>query len=157
MKDRKVIVADTRGHGRSTNYGSNYSYDLLAQDYLELLDYLRVQSVHVVGWSDGANVGYLISNTAPDRVASHFTHAVNVTLDGIDPSVETNAVFGGYVGMMGRDYAAMCPTPEKYEVFVGDISKMREKPSGFDHLANITVPTLVLQNEYDESILETHA
>jgi len=42
-----VIVADTRGHGRSTNDGSAFSLDLLAQDYVALLDYLSVEQVHL--------------------------------------------------------------------------------------------------------------
>jgi pimeloyl-ACP methyl ester carboxylesterase len=83
MADYKVIVADTRGHGRSTNDGSDYGYGLLASDYLALLDHLEVDKVHLVGWSDGANIGYAISQTNPGRLASHFAHAGNVTLDGV--------------------------------------------------------------------------
>ena len=49
MADYKVIVADTRGHGRSTNDGSDYSYGLLSADYLALLDHLGVEKVHLVG------------------------------------------------------------------------------------------------------------
>lgn len=159
MTDHRVIVADTRGHGRSTNDGSTYAYDLLAQDYLALLDHLGVAKVHLVGWSDGANIGYLLSESAPDRLASHFAHAGNVTLDGIDPSVETNPVFGEYVGMMAADYAEMSPTPEGFEAFVGDISAMwgTEKPGSVEALKSITVPTLVVQSAHDEAILMAHS
>jgi pimeloyl-ACP methyl ester carboxylesterase len=157
MKDHKVIVADSRGHGRSNNDGSVYSYDLLAQDYLALLDYLKVKSVHIVGWSDGANIGYILSSTSPQRVTSHFAHAGNVTLAGVNPAVETNALFASYVGMMGEDYAAMSPTPDNYEAFIGEISAMWGKPSGWGLLAKITAPTLVVHSEYDESILPAHS
>ena len=71
-KDFRVIVADTRGHGRSSHDGQPYSYDLLADDYLGLLAYLELDQVHLVGWSDGANIGYQISLKAPERLASHF-------------------------------------------------------------------------------------
>ncbi len=157
MKDHQVIVADSRGHGRSSNDGSVYSYDLLAQDYLELLDFLKVKSVHIVGWSDGANIGYILSSIAPQRVSSHFAHAGNLTLAGVNPTVDTNALFGSYVGMMGTDYAAMSPTPDHYEAFIGEISAMWGKPSGMDILTTITPPTLVVQSEYDESILASHS
>ncbi|CUH47911.1 alpha/beta fold hydrolase [Ruegeria atlantica] len=157
--DHSVIVADTRGHGRSTNDGSTYSYELLAQDYLALLDHLNVEQVHLVGWSDGANIGYTISTTAPDRLASHFAHAGNVTLDGIDPSVETNEVFGAYVGMMAEDYAAMSPTPDGFEAFLGGVAAMwaTEKPGGLEGLQSVTAPTLVVQSEHDEAILTEHS
>ncbi len=159
MKDYKVIVADTRGHGRSTNDGSDYSYTLLAADYLALLDHLDVEKVHLVGWSDGANIGYSISQTNPERLASHFAHAGNITLDGVDPNAETNEVFGGYVGTMAADYAAMSPTPDGFEGFVNDVVTMwgTSKPGGVDALKSVTVPTLVVQSEYDEAILMDHS
>ena len=34
----KVIVADSRGHGRSTRTAEPFGYDLMASDYLALLD-----------------------------------------------------------------------------------------------------------------------
>jgi pimeloyl-ACP methyl ester carboxylesterase len=157
--DHRVIVADTRGHGRSSNDGSAYSYDLLAQDYLALLDNLGVDKVHLVGWSDGANIGFAISTSAPERLASHFAHAGNVTLDGIDPTVETNELFGTYVGMMAADYAAMSPAPDGFDAFLAGVVQMwgTEKPGGFEALADVTVPTLVVQSEHDEAILPDHA
>jgi len=117
-----VIVADTRGHGRSTNDGSAFSLDLLAQDYVALLDYLSVEQVHLVGWSDGASIGYTMSTTVPDRLASHFAHAGNVTLAGVNPSAETNEVFGGYVDMMAADYDAMSPVPEGLDAFLDGVA-----------------------------------
>ena len=159
MTDHMVIVADTRGHGRSNNDGSVYSYDLLAEDYVALLDHLGVDTVHLVGWSDGANIGFTISTTAPARLASHFAHAGNVTLDGIDPEVETDEVFGAYVGMMAEDYMAMSPTPDGFDAFIEGIVAMwsSEKPGAFEALEAMTVPTLVVQSQYDEAILMDHA
>src|SRR5206468_11604790 len=40
-----VIVADSRGHGRSTRTDAPFSYALMASDYLALLDYLRIPRV----------------------------------------------------------------------------------------------------------------
>ena len=158
-QDHRVIVADTRGHGRSTNDGSDYSIALLAQDYLALLDMLEVDQVHLVGWSDGANIGYELSKTAPTRLASHFGHAGNVTLAGVDPTVNDNAVFGGYVGMMGAEYALMSPTPDGFEDFLGAVAQMwfSDKPDGLELVKTISVPTLVVQSEHDEAILAEHS
>ncbi|MEP2029538.1 MAG: alpha/beta hydrolase [Paracoccaceae bacterium] len=159
MTDYRVIVADTRGHGRSTNDGSDYSYGLLAADYLALLDHLGVEKVHLVGWSDGANIGYSITQSDPDRLVSHFAHAGNVTLDAIDPTVETNEVFGQYVGMMAADYASMSPTPDGFDAFFGGVATMwgTSKPGGFEALAVASVPTRVVQSEFDEAILMEHS
>lgn len=158
-KDYRVIVADTRGHGRSTNDGSDYSIELLAKDYVALLDKLGVENVHLVGWSDGANIGYEISKTTPDRLASHFGHAGNVTLAGVDPGVEKNEVFGSYVGMMAGMYKEMSPTPDGFDGFVGAISKMwfSDKADGMELVKAIHVPTAVVHSQYDEAILQKHS
>ena len=79
---------------------------LLALDYFTLLDAPSIEKVHLVGWSDGANIGYEISKSAPDRLASHIAHAGNVTLSGLNPGVESNDVFSGYMHKMAEDYPA---------------------------------------------------
>src|SRR5438105_12036766 len=38
----EVIVADSRGHGRSTRTAERYSYRLMASDVLAVLDYLKL-------------------------------------------------------------------------------------------------------------------
>ncbi len=159
MRDHTVIVADTRGHGRSNNDGSQYTYDLLASDYLALLDFLKVDAVDLVGWSDGANIGYIIAANQPQRLEHLFAHAGNVTAAGVNPAVETNELFGSYIGMMAGDYARLSPTPDGFDDFVGAISQMwgTETLLSEDALRSISVPTLVVQSEHDEAILPEHS
>lgn len=159
MTDHRVIVADTRGHGRSTNDGSAYTYDLLGQDYVALLDAMGVDKVHLVGWSDGANIGYVLSQKAPERLASHFAHAGNVTLEGLDPGVNDNAVFAEYIGQMAGEYARLSPTPDGFDAFLGAVATMwsTSKPGGLEALPTITVPTLVVHSQHDEAILKSHS
>jgi pimeloyl-ACP methyl ester carboxylesterase len=45
----QVIVADSRGHGRSTRSEKPYGYALMADDYLALLDHLKISQVALVG------------------------------------------------------------------------------------------------------------
>ena len=49
MKDHLVIVADSRGHGRSTRTEEPFGYDLMASDYIALLDFLGIGKVDLVG------------------------------------------------------------------------------------------------------------
>ncbi len=52
-KDHRVIVADSRGHGRSTRSQQPFGYDLMTSDYVALLDYLKLDKVdacRLVGW-----------------------------------------------------------------------------------------------------------
>ncbi len=159
MKDRLVIVADSRGHGRSTRTAEPYGYDLMSSDYLALLDFLKVDKVDLVGWSDGGIIGLDIAMAHPERLDKLFAQAANITVDGVDPSVADDAVFmGQYVPWMGEDYAKMSPTPGEYDAFVTQISDMWATQPNWtdDQVKAIKVPTAVVAGEYDEAILRPH-
>ena len=158
MKDHLVIVADSRGHGRSTRDAQPYGYDLMSSDYLALLDFLKIDKVDLVGWSDGGIIGLDIAMTHPERLDHLFAHAANITTDGVDPSVAEDAVFGAYITKMGEDYARMSPTPGEFDAFVGQISEMwATQPNWTDaQVAAITVPVTVVVGEHDEAILRPH-
>ena len=155
MKDHLVIVADSRGHGRSSRTEEPFGYDLMASDYLALLDYLQIPKVDLVGWSDGGIIGLDIAMKHPERLDHLFAQAANITTDGVDPAVATNAVFGSYITWMGEDYAKMSPTPDQYDAFVAQISEMwASQPNWPDaDVAKITTPTAIVAGDNDEAIL----
>lgn len=158
MTDHMVIVADSRGHGRSTRTEAPYGYDLMASDYLALLDHLKIDKVDLVGWSDGGIIGLDIAMSHPDRLSHLFAQAANITVDGVDPSVATDEVFAKYIEMMAADYARLSPTPDQFEGFVTQISAMwASEPNWADaDVAAITVPTAIVAGAYDEAILRAH-
>jgi pimeloyl-ACP methyl ester carboxylesterase len=82
-KEHEVIVADSRGQGRSTQTGERMTYGLMADDYLALLDYLKVSKVTIVGWSDGGNIGLDLAIHHPDRLAALFAQAANASPAGL--------------------------------------------------------------------------
>ena len=96
-KTHKVIVADSRGHGRSTRDAQPFGYSLMASDYLALLDYLKIDKTAVVGWSDGGIIGIDIAMTHPERLTKLYAQAANVTTDGVDPAVATDKTFNAYI------------------------------------------------------------
>jgi alpha-beta hydrolase superfamily lysophospholipase len=55
----QVIVADSRGHGRSTRSEQPFGYQLMADDYLALLDHLDIDKAALVGWSDGGIIHHI--------------------------------------------------------------------------------------------------
>ena len=158
MKDHLVIVADSRGHGRSTRTAEPFGYDLMSSDYLALLDYLKIDKVDLVGWSDGGIIGLDIAMSHPERLKHLFAQAANITTDGVNPAVATDKVFGGYIDWMGKDYVRMSPTPDQYDAFVTQISNMwATEPNWTDaQVAAIKVPTYVVAGAYDEAILRPH-
>lgn len=157
-KDHMVIVADSRGHGRSTRTTEPYGYDLMASDYLALLDYLKVDKVALVGWSDGGIIGLDIAMKHPERLTKLFAQAANVTVDGVKPDVMESKVFSAYVDRSGVDYKKMSETPDQYDAFVEQISHMwASQPNWTDaELAKITVPTAIVLGDHDEAIKRDH-
>lgn len=158
MKDHMVIVADSRGHGRSTRNEQPYSYDLMASDYVALLDYLKVSKVALVGWSDGGIIGLDIAMKHPERLTKLFAQAANVTVDGVRADVMDSKTFGAYIERCGVDYKRLSKTPDQYDAFVTQISNMwATQPAWSDEeLAKITVPTSIVLGDHDEAIRRDH-
>lgn len=157
-KTHKVIVADSRGHGRSTRTEQPYGYDLMASDYLALLDYLKIDKTALVGWSDGGIIGIDIALHHPERLTRLFAQAANVTTDGLDPGVMTNKTFAAYIDRSGRDYKKMSKTPDQYDAFVAQMSHMWETEPAWtkEQLAKITTPTAIVAGDHDEAIKREH-
>ena len=87
-----------------------------------------------------------------------ISQAANVTVDGVDPAVATNATFGTYIERMGKDYAKFSKTPDQYNAFVEQISKMWASEPAWtkEQLAAIKVPTAIVLGDHDEAITRVH-
>ncbi|MGG9963914.1 alpha/beta fold hydrolase [Ferruginibacter sp. SUN106] len=77
----KVIAVDTRGQGKSTSDDKMYTYDLFADDMNELLNQLHLDSVNIVGWSDGGNTALIMAMKYPAKVKKVVTMGACVFID----------------------------------------------------------------------------
>lgn len=78
----RVIIPDAPGLGRSEYADSILSYQLLADYNSIFIDQLKLDSVYVVGWSDGANTALLLAKSRPDKVKKIIVSGANYKLDG---------------------------------------------------------------------------
>lgn len=53
-KNHKLILADLRGHGRSTNPSSHFTHRKSARDIFGLMDELQIEKFKAIGFSSGA-------------------------------------------------------------------------------------------------------
>ena len=67
-RDFRVILADSRGHGRTADGPGPLTYGRLTFDVVRLLDHLGIDRAHVVGHSMGAITGLHLLVDFPDRV-----------------------------------------------------------------------------------------
>ena len=153
-----AIVMDSRGHGRSTRDARPYGYDLMADDVVALMDYLKIGQADIVGWSDGGIIGIDLAMRYKDRVGKVFAFAANTQTSGVKEGVEKNPTFAAYIARAGKEYAAHSATPTQYDEFVEQISKMwAEQPNWTDaQLKAIDRPVLVIDGDHDEGIKREH-
>ncbi len=157
-KSHKVIVADSRGHGRSTRAAEPIGYDLMASDYLALLDYLKIPKTALVGWSDGGIIGIDIAMQHPERLTKLFAQGANVTPDGTKPDTLEAPVFAAFVARAGEDYKRLSPTPNDYAAFRDEITHMWDTQPHWSQaqLSAIRVPTAIVLGDHDEGIKRDH-
>jgi pimeloyl-ACP methyl ester carboxylesterase len=149
----RVIVMDSRGHGRSTRNAQGYSYDLMASDVLGLMDFLHLKKVALIGWSDGAIIGLDIAMKHPERLSKLFAFAANYDPAGV-ADASNSPIAMEFIRRSGVDYARLSPTPKGYAQFSDAIQKMwaREPHWTKLDLDKITVPTWIVDSDHDEMI-----
>ena len=149
----RVVVMDSRGHGRSSHDDRTYGYDLMASDVLGLMDFLNVPRTAIVGWSDGAIIGLDIALHHSERLTKLFAFAANSDPSGV-ADIAQSPVFNAYIARAEKEYQALSPTPDQYKSFFEQISKMWETEPHFsaEQLRGITVPTWIVDADHDEAI-----
>ena len=149
----RVIVMDSRGHGRSTRNAQPFGYDLMASDVLGLLDHLRIGKVALVGWSDGAIIGLDIAMHHPERLTKLFAFAANYDPSGVS-DISRSPVALQYIARAGRDYAALSPTPGQYKPFLTQITQMWNTQPHWTKadFAKIATPTWIVDSDHDEMV-----
>jgi pimeloyl-ACP methyl ester carboxylesterase len=154
----KVIVADSRGHGRSTRSAEPYSYELMASDVLALLTYMKLTKVDLVGWSDGGIIGLVIAMQHPERLRRLFAYGANGDPSGVRPDIDSSPTFTGYIERTRREYRELSPTPGNYDAFLAQIQAMWAQQPNFAaaRLQRITVPAAIADGAHDEAIKREH-
>jgi pimeloyl-ACP methyl ester carboxylesterase len=157
-KTHKVIVAGSRGHGRSTRTAQSMSYDLMASDYAALLDYLKIQKTALAGTSDGGIIGIDLAMTHPERLTKLFAHAALVTTDGAKPDPMQSPAYSRFDAKGGEDYKRLSSTPGDYTAFLAGLEKMYDTQPNWtkEQLSKIGVPTAIVPGDRDEVIKRDH-
>jgi pimeloyl-ACP methyl ester carboxylesterase len=149
----RVIVMDSRGHGRSSRDEKPYGYDLMASDVVGLMDFLHLKNAALVGWSDGAIIGLDIALHHPDRLTKLFAFAANSDPSGV-ADIANSPVFNAFIARAEKEYEKLSPTPTEYKTFLAQITKMWETQPNWtaDDLKKITTPTWIVDADHDEAI-----
>ncbi|SOU86999.1 alpha/beta fold hydrolase [Tenacibaculum dicentrarchi] len=77
----RVITADSRGQGKSKLKTKKLTYDLMAEDWEELTKHLKLDTVNILGWSDGGIIGLKMGIRNKIKIKKIVTMGVNLRLD----------------------------------------------------------------------------
>ncbi len=157
-KDHRVILIDSRGHGRSTRDARAYTYELMASDVVGVMDALKIDRAAVVGWSDGAIIGLVMAMKYPQRLTRVFAFAANMDPSGVKPDMLSTPTFGGFATRGAAEYAAVSPTPNDYPAFRAAVEKMWDTEPNYTaaDLGEITTPVVIADGDHDEAIKREH-
>lgn len=78
----------------------------------------------VVGWSDGAILGLDLAIRHPERLGKVVAFAANTKTEGVVDGVDKNPTFAAFIKRAGDEYRRLSATPNDYDAFVDQISKM---------------------------------
>jgi pimeloyl-ACP methyl ester carboxylesterase len=154
----RVILIDSRGHGRSSRDDRPYAYGLMASDVVAVMDALKVRRAAVVGWSDGAIIGLVMALKDPGRLTRVFAFAANMDPSGVKPDTLANPTFARFGREAAADYARLSPTPGGFGAFAQAISHMWNTQPNYTaaDLARIHIPVAIVDGDHDEAIRREH-
>ena len=156
---RRVILIDSRGHGRSTRDSRPYTYELMASDVLAVMDAVNVEKTAVVGWSDGACIALILAMQVPSRITRVFYFACNMDPSGTKEIEWPNPVIDRCLSRHRKDYASLSATPDQFDDFFAAIGLMMKTEPNYTaaQLGEIRVPVAITISERDEFIRMEHA
>ena len=152
----RVILVDSRGHGRSSRDARPIGYDLMADDVVALLDTLKIERAAIVGWSDGAILGLDLAMRYPGRITKVFAFGANTKTSGVIE--EPNPVFVGYEDRSKSEFMKLSPQPDGFAEFGRQVNAMwAREPNWTDaQLQAINLPVEIVDGDHDEAIKRDH-
>lgn len=82
FKDKyRVIVADSRGQGKSELKTDSLTYDQMTSDWEGLVHHLRLDSINIIGWSDGGIIALKMGISNHTKIKKFVAMAPNLRPD----------------------------------------------------------------------------
>jgi pimeloyl-ACP methyl ester carboxylesterase len=154
-KTRKVIAVEMQGHGRTADIKRDLSYENLSDDVAGLLDYLKIPSADIIGYSLGGGVAMQCAIRHPDKVRKVVSISAVLRRDGwVKEGVDalSNLTAEAFKGSpIEAEYKKLSPTPNEFPVFVKHVVALASKPYDFgaDNLKATKAPFFFIHGDAD--------
>ena len=154
-KNRKVIAIELQGHGHTPFSDRKLSHATLARDVEGVMDYLKIDSADVAGYSFGGAVAYQFAIQSPKRVRklviisstyknSGWLPQVTDAFKTMKPELFTNSP-------MKAAYDAVAPDKTKWTKFLEQMIAFNHETFdlGETNISKITAPVLLISGDND--------
>lgn len=153
-RDRKVIVVEMQGHGRTRDTARELSYEAMADDVAGLLEHLRIAQADVLGYSMGGGIAFQVAVRHPARVRRLVVLSGVYAHDGWWPDVE--ASFATFTPEMFKGtpieehYTRFGNDPARFPEFVKKVISIDLKPYDWStDVAAIKAPIFMVIGDAD--------
>jgi pimeloyl-ACP methyl ester carboxylesterase len=154
-KNRKVIAIEMQGHGHTQFSDRKLSFPALASDVEGVLDFLKIDSADVAGYSLGGYVAYQLAIQNPKRVTKLVIISSTYKSGGWLPEV-TNGLKAMKPELfantpMKAAYDAVAPDKTKWTKFLEQMIAFAGVPFdlGETNISKITAPVLLIAGDND--------
>ena len=154
-KTRKVIAVELQGHGHSPYSDRKMDFPTLASDVEKVMDYLKIDSADVAGFSMGGSVAYQFAIQSPKRLrrlviisstykSSGWLPVVTNGFRNFKPEFFTNSP-------IQTAYDAVAPDKTKWTKWLEQMFVFAATPfdMGDANIAKITSPVLIISGDND--------
>lgn len=154
-KTRKVIAIELQGHGHTPFSERKLSRATLASDVEKVMDYLKIDSADIAGYSFGGQVAYQFAIQSPKRlrklviISSVYKSEGWVTeVTGIFKKMKPEFFANS---PLQAAYDAVAPDKTKWTSFLEQMIALAGEPfdMGDDNIAKITAPVLIISGDND--------
>ncbi|WP_143309197.1 alpha/beta fold hydrolase [Chitinophaga vietnamensis] len=154
-KSRKVIAIEMQSHGHTPFSDRKLSHAILASDVEKVMDYLKIDSADVAGYSFGGAVAYQFAIQNPKRLKKLVIISATYKSDGWLPQI--NNAFKGMKpelfanSPMETAYNAVAPDKTKWTQFLEQMIAFAGTPFnlGDANISKIKAPVLIISGDND--------
>jgi pimeloyl-ACP methyl ester carboxylesterase len=154
-KTRKIIAIEFQGHGHSPYSDRKLDIVSLARDVEGVMDYLKIDSADVAGYSMGGSVAYQFAVQSPKRLNKLVIISSTYKTDGWLPIARAGLkdlkpeLFDNTP--IRAAYDAVAPDKTKWAKFIKQMIDFAAVPfnCGDANIAKITAPVLIIAGDND--------
>jgi pimeloyl-ACP methyl ester carboxylesterase len=154
-KTKKVIAIEMQGHGHTAYSDRKLSRATLASDVEQVMDYLKIDSADIAGYSFGGQVAYQFAIQSPKRLrklviisSTHKTEGWVAEISGVFKQMKPEHFENS---PMQAAYNAVAPDKANWTKFLQQMMTAAAEPFnlGDDNIAKITAPVLIISGDND--------